>query len=187
MIFFTSILIEGTMLSSINFKGEILLEFLILYFTLCVRQVLVGTLYSVELLSYDMLSLGILTLTATNPIWVVKTRLCLSDTASVPIHRHYSGLRNGLYKLYHYEGVRGLYRGFIPGLWGTSHGATQFMFYEELKRLYTVHNSISIDAKLVCMQLCGQIHYYNLHAFGCVRQLLCTFLWLPQAKYAQCV
>lgn len=93
---------------------------------------------------------GMLTLTVTNPIWVVKTRLCLSDTVFVPKYKRYSGLIDGLYKLYKYEGVRGLYKGFVPGLWGTSHGAIQFMFYEELKRLYTVHNCMSIDTKLVC-------------------------------------
>ena len=95
---------------------------------------------------------GMLILTVTNPIWVVKTRLCLSHTASVPSYKRYTGLRDGLYKLYQYEGLQGLYRGFIPGLWGTSHGAIQFMFYEELKRLYTVHYCMTIDAKLVCTQ-----------------------------------
>ncbi len=90
-----------------------------------------------------------LTLTVTNPIWVVKTRLCLSNTSSVPLHMQYSGLFDGLTKLYKYEGFRGLYRGFVPGLWGTSHGAVQFMFYEEFKKAYANYHSTSIDAKLV--------------------------------------
>lgn len=91
-----------------------------------------------------------LTLTVTNPIWVVKTRLCLPDTVCVPMYMRYSGLCDGLTKLYSNEGLRGLYRGFLPGLWGTSHGAIQFMLYEEFKKAYADYKSISIDAKLVC-------------------------------------
>lgn len=47
-----------------------------------------------------------LTLTVTNPIWVVKTRLCLPNTSSVPICMQYSGLSDGLTKLYRHEGFR---------------------------------------------------------------------------------
>lgn len=94
-----------------------------------------------------------LTLAVTNPIWVVKTRLCLSNTASVPMYMRYSGLFDGLKKLYCHEGLRGLYRGFIPGLWGTSHGAIQFMLYEEFKKAYADYKSNSIDTKLVIIAI----------------------------------
>jgi len=90
-----------------------------------------------------------LTLSVANPIWVVKTRLCLPDTPLVPTYMRYSGLRDGLYKLYKHEGVKGLYKGFVPGLFGTSHGAVQFMMYEELKRMYANRHSISINVPLV--------------------------------------
>ena len=55
-------------------------------------------------------SLGVLTLTLVNPVWVVKTRLCLTNTENVPQYMRYRGLREGLINLYRYEGVRGLYR-----------------------------------------------------------------------------
>lgn len=55
---------------------------------------------------------GILTLVMTNPIWVVKTRLCLQygrDTDASPQTR-YKGMIDALAKIYRHEGIRGLYR-----------------------------------------------------------------------------
>ncbi|RXG70525.1 putative mitochondrial carrier C27B12.09c [Armadillidium vulgare] len=83
---------------------------------------------------------GILTLVITNPIWVVKTRLCLqfeSGVSQVQSDPHrYKGMVDAFVKTYRYEGVRGLYKGFVPGVFGVSHGALQFMAYEELKAQY---------------------------------------------------
>ncbi|KAK0139401.1 Mitochondrial folate transporter/carrier [Merluccius polli] len=90
---------------------------------------------------------GILTLTITNPIWVTKTRLILqynSDQTS----KQYKGMLDALGKIYRQEGVRGLYRGYVPGLFGTSHGALQFMAYEELKRDYTKYKNMAPEQKL---------------------------------------
>lgn len=55
---------------------------------------------------------GILSLVMTNPIWVVKTRLCLqySEEVAVAEHKRYKGMVDGLTKIYRTEGVRGLYR-----------------------------------------------------------------------------
>ena len=61
---------------------------------------------------------GMLTLTLTNPIWVVKTRLCLVSTENVPRHMRYQGLGEGLANLYRYEGIRGLYK--VGGVWAES-------------------------------------------------------------------
>ncbi len=88
-------------------------------------------------------------MTLTNPIWVVKTRLCLTNTTNVPSYMRYKGLIDGLLNLFRYEGVRGLYKGYLPGLFGTSHGAIQFMVYEELKKAYCNYHHISIATKLV--------------------------------------
>ena len=123
---------------------------------------------------------GMLTLSVTNPVWVVKTRLCLANTASVPVHKRYSGLIDGLAKLYWHEGLRGLYRGFIPGLWGTSHGAIQFMFYEEFKKAYADYHSIPIDSKLVCVSSDQLCFYECLFVF---RDHLLMLLWLLPANF----
>lgn len=90
---------------------------------------------------------GILTLTLTNPIWVTKTRLVLQYSADRN-GKQYKGMFDALVKIYRHEGVSGLYKGYVPGLLGTSHGALQFMAYEELKRDYNKYRKAHSDAKL---------------------------------------
>lgn len=54
---------------------------------------------------------GVLTLLMTNPIWVVKTRLCLQydNKADASNSKIYRGMIDGLLKIYKTEGFRGLY------------------------------------------------------------------------------
>jgi solute carrier family 25 folate transporter 32 len=112
---------------------------------------------------------GALTLAITNPVWVVKTRMCLVSSASVPHYMQYSGVREGLVNLWRYEGFRGLYSGFIPGLLGTSHGAVQFMVYEELKKLYSGHYDIPLSTKL------SPLHYIVMAASSKVVAVAVTY------------
>lgn len=73
---------------------------------------------------------SILTVAVTNPIWVLKTRLFLQTSDTIK----YRGLMHGLSLVFKEEGMRGLYKGFVPGLIGISHGAIQFTVYENLKK-----------------------------------------------------
>nr|XP_044599786.1 mitochondrial folate transporter/carrier isoform X2 [Equus asinus] len=93
---------------------------------------------------------GAMTLCITNPLWVTKTRLMLQyDGVVNSPQRQYKGMFDTLVKIYKYEGVRGLYKGFVPGLFGTSHGALQFMAYELLKLKYNQHINRLPEAQLV--------------------------------------
>lgn len=74
---------------------------------------------------------GILTAICTNPIWVIKTRM-LSTSANHP--GAYSSILDGTRQIFRAEGLPGFYRGLVPSLLGVSHGALQFMAYEQLKR-----------------------------------------------------
>ncbi|EZA61844.1 mitochondrial folate transporter/carrier isoform X2 [Ooceraea biroi] len=93
---------------------------------------------------------GVLTLLMTNPIWVVKTRLCLqyADDVNMAESKKYRGMTDALKKIYKTEGIRGLYKGLVPGLFGVSHGAIQFMAYEEMKNKYYNYLNVPIDTKL---------------------------------------
>lgn len=73
---------------------------------------------------------GILTAVFTNPIWVVKTRM-LSTARDAP--DAYTTTWHGVKDIWTKEGVPGFYRGLVPSLFGVSHGAIQFMAYEQLK------------------------------------------------------
>lgn len=75
-------------------------------------------------------SSGILTAVFTNPIWVIKTRM-LSTARNAP--GAYTSIAHGTMALYRAEGLKGFYRGLLPSLFGVSHGAIQFMAYEQLK------------------------------------------------------
>ncbi|CAG8737787.1 6629_t:CDS:2, partial [Racocetra fulgida] len=72
-----------------------------------------------------------ITVFMTNPFWVVKTRMCVTSRKDPDA---YKGLIDGLYQIAKYEGIRGLYKGLVPGLLGVSNGAVHFMFYEEMKK-----------------------------------------------------
>lgn len=61
----------------------------------------------------------------------------------------FRGMVDALVKMYRYEGIRGLYKGFVPGIFGVSHGALQFMAYEEMKNRYNNYRNLPIDTKLV--------------------------------------
>lgn len=96
---------------------------------------------------------GLCTLALTNPIWVVKTRLCLQydnarSGATATTERAYTGMTDALVKIWRKEGVRGLYRGFVPGIFGVSHGAIQFMVYEEMKDSYNKYRDVPLATKM---------------------------------------
>lgn len=96
---------------------------------------------------------GSLSAVITNPIWVVKTRLCLQygnfniagDINPLPESKRYSGTIDAFRKVYKFEGIPGLYRGFLPGLFNVSHGSLQMMAYEEMKKAYIKRNNLPND------------------------------------------
>jgi len=95
---------------------------------------------------------GILALILTNPIWVIKTRLCLQYgtnlTSKLPPEKQYSGMIDAFAKTYRSEGIRGLYSGFFPGMLNVTHGAIQFSIYEKLKSWHRKKNDLKTDSQI---------------------------------------
>ncbi|KAL2007191.1 hypothetical protein VTN00DRAFT_8629 [Thermoascus crustaceus] len=92
---------------------------------------------------------GMLTAVFTNPIWVIKTRM-LSTGSRTP--GAYASFTSGALQIFRSEGVAGFYRGLLPALFGVSHGALQFMAYEQLKlyrskKTFSTVSSTAADAE----------------------------------------
>ncbi|KAI0034477.1 mitochondrial carrier protein RIM2 [Vararia minispora EC-137] len=73
---------------------------------------------------------GIVTGTATNPIWVVKTRLQLAARNN---EKHAATGMIG--KIFREEGIKGFYKGLSASYLGVTEGTIQWVLYERLKRL----------------------------------------------------
>ncbi|KAI7899430.1 mitochondrial carrier protein RIM2 [Cokeromyces recurvatus] len=75
---------------------------------------------------------GIVTSTATNPIWVIKTRLQLEGVNNRM--RKYGNSLECLSQILREEGARGLYKGMSASYLGVIEGTIQWVIYENLKR-----------------------------------------------------
>ena len=80
-------------------------------------------------------SAGIITGTATNPIWLVKTRLQLdkAEAESEGRGRKYRGAWDCVVKTLREEGIRGLYRGLTASYLGVTESTAQWVLYEQGK------------------------------------------------------
>lgn len=75
---------------------------------------------------------GWATSTATNPIWMVKTRLQLDKAGAT---RKYTNSWDCIKSILHNEGIRGLYKGLSASYLGSVESILQWLLYEQMKRL----------------------------------------------------
>lgn len=80
---------------------------------------------------------GVCTGTATNPIWLVKTRLQLdksrAEKAGTQLTRQYKNSLDCVMQTVRNEGIRGLYRGLSASYLGVTESALQWVLYEQMK------------------------------------------------------
>ncbi|KAG2179774.1 hypothetical protein INT43_003557 [Umbelopsis isabellina] len=73
---------------------------------------------------------GVVTATATNPIWVVKTRLQLQSAGQ----KVYKNSFDCTLRIIKEEGIKGLYKGMSASYLGVAEGTIQWVIYEHLKK-----------------------------------------------------
>ncbi|KAG6016989.1 hypothetical protein E4U41_004303 [Claviceps citrina] len=80
---------------------------------------------------------GVATSTATNPIWMVKTRLQLdknvSERSGGVMQRQYRNSYDCVRQIVRDEGIRGLYKGMSASYLGVTESTLQWVLYEQLK------------------------------------------------------
>ncbi len=83
---------------------------------------------------------GIVTSTATNPIWLVKTRLQLdknvAEQSGGQTARQYRNSLDCVRQVLRNEGVRGLYKGMSASYLGVSESSIQWVLYEQIKSAF---------------------------------------------------
>lgn len=75
---------------------------------------------------------GVTTATATNPIWVIKTRMQTQIITAPNSATHYKGVWDAATRIYREEGIKSYYRGLTPAIIASYHGAVQFLIYETM-------------------------------------------------------
>lgn len=76
----------------------------------------------------------------------------------------YASFTSGALQIFRSEGVAGFYRGLLPALFGVSHGALQFMAYEQLKlyrskRTFSTVSSTAADAEMKMSRTLSNIDF----------------------------
>ncbi|PKI62044.1 hypothetical protein CRG98_017417 [Punica granatum] len=100
----------------------------------------------------------------TYPLDLVRTKLAyqVGGSAKLPIkgllssEQVYRGILDCFSKTYREAGIRGLYRGVAPSLYGIfPYAGLKFYFYEEMKRHVPEEHKRDITVKLVCGSVAG--------------------------------
>lgn len=125
---------------------------------------------------------GVTTITLTNPLFLIKTRMCLqysvpadaaaATSTSQPVK--YRSSWHAFRSLVQRDGFRGLYKGIVPGYFGTLNGTIQMVSYDLMKswwrrRLNSNRNAPQSEQSL------DSFHYTLFSGLSKILAVTCTY------------
>jgi solute carrier family 25 (mitochondrial folate transporter), member 32 len=115
---------------------------------------------------------GVIIVFITNPLFLIKTRMCLQyayndagvNTSNVVKYRNsYHALQH----LLKTDGFFGLYKGIVPGLFGTINGTLQMVSYDLMKQFWLKYKNNEVEL--------NSIHYLVFSGFSKTFAVIMTF------------
>lgn len=133
------------------------------------------------------ISAGIATSTATNPIWLVKTRLQLDKTEIGGVStRRYRNSIDCIRQVFRNEGLSGFYRGLSASYLGSIETALHLVLYERLKTSF--HRSLETTEGTRTAFLDEFFHWVSTSGAACSAKLAAGLMTYPhEVRYLQAV
>lgn len=119
---------------------------------------------------------GVTTIFITNPLFLVKTRMCLQysrvDTSELNKVVKYKNSWHALVTLVKTDGPTGLYKGIVPGLFGTLNGTIQMVTYDLMKSWWQTYKRKTLNDD--SYQL-NTLHYSAFSSVSKIMSVCCTY------------
>lgn len=113
---------------------------------------------------------GVSTIILTNPLFLIKTRMCLQYEKTNTDVVKYKNAFHAFKVLLKTDGFFGLYKGIVPGLFGTLNGTIQMVTYDLMKSGWTQYlKQNNREQKL------DSTHYSLFSSLSKVLAVTCTF------------
>ena len=126
---------------------------------------------------------GIATGTATNPIWLIKTRMQLDKNRASedPLRqRQYRNSWDCIRQTVRHEGIRGLYKGLTASYLGVSESTLHWVLYERLKLSLARRESLRISTPGYTRTWVDEVEEYSgKFAAACAAKLVASALTYP--------
>lgn len=121
--------------------------------------------------SIDATCSGVVTLLFTNPLFLIKTRMCLQYSSADLTNVKFKTSVQALSSLVRSEGILGLYKGFLPGVFGTLNGTIQMVTYDLMKHMWL--------QKLRKVDQNAQLDTFHYSTFSSMSKVLAVVITYP--------
>lgn len=125
---------------------------------------------------------GVTTITITNPLFLIKTRMCLQysvpagvSSSNQPVK--YTSSWHAFRSLVQRDGFRGLYKGIVPGYFGTMNGTIQMVSYDLMKSwwLRRLNRQAALRNDQSGEQSLDSFHYTLFSGLSKILAVTCTY------------